>query len=105
MAGADSDSSAPSRLTLLQRDLLDGFFAREQRFHLTGGGALAGFYFGHRDTEDLDLFSEPGPDLTDSARVLERWPHVGQQSRAYRPIRTFAGSWSRAVTNAASWTS
>jgi hypothetical protein len=43
--------------------------------------------------------------LTDSARVLERWPHVGQQSRAYRPIRTFAGSWSRAVTNAASWTS
>lgn len=26
--------------------------------YLTGGTALAGFYLGHRDSEDLDLFSE-----------------------------------------------
>ena len=59
-----------SRLTKLQQDLLDGFFKREQRFFLTGGGALAGFYFGHRETEDLDLFSAPGPDLADVARTV-----------------------------------
>ena len=53
-------SSTPrSRLTLLQRDLLDAFFALERRLVLTGGGALAGFYFGHRDTEDIDLFIRP----------------------------------------------
>jgi hypothetical protein len=47
MAGGSKDSSAPSRLTPLQVDLLQAFFAREQRFVLTGGAALAGFYFGH----------------------------------------------------------
>lgn len=63
-------SSRPDRLTPLQRDLLAGFFAREQRLFLTGGAALAGFYFGHRETEDLDLFSAPGPDLAEPARAM-----------------------------------
>lgn len=61
-------SSPPSRLTSLQRDLLLAFFKGEQRFFLTGGAALAGFYFGHRDTEDLDLFTVPGTDLTEAAQ-------------------------------------
>lgn len=64
-------SSAPSRLSALQQELLAAFCEREQRFFLTGGGALAGFYFGHRTTEDLDLFSAPGPDLADAARSVE----------------------------------
>jgi nucleotidyltransferase AbiEii toxin of type IV toxin-antitoxin system len=65
-------SSPPlSRLTPLQRDLLDAFFAREHRLFLTGGGALAGFYFGHRTTEDLDLFAPPGLDLGEAARALD----------------------------------
>jgi hypothetical protein len=55
----------------LQRDLLGAFFEREQRFVLTGGGALAGFYFGHRDTEDIDLFGTPGLDLEDASRALD----------------------------------
>jgi hypothetical protein len=59
-----------SRLTPLQRDLLDAFFAREQRLFLTGGGALAGFYLGHRTTEDLDLFAVPGVDLDEPLRAL-----------------------------------
>jgi hypothetical protein len=63
-------ASPPSRLTPFQTDLLREFFAREQRLFLTGGGALAGFYFGHRDTEDLDLFSPPGLDLGDAARAM-----------------------------------
>lgn len=46
-----------SALSRLQRELLDAFFEREQRFFLTGGAALAGFYLGHRTTEDLDLFT------------------------------------------------
>jgi len=44
-------------LDRLQRDLLEAFFAREQRFFLTGGTALVGFYLHHRQTLDLDLFT------------------------------------------------
>ena len=33
------------------------FFSSEKRFFLTGGAALAGFYLGHRETHDLDLFT------------------------------------------------
>lgn len=51
------DSSAPSKLTALQREVLDAFFARERGFFLTGGAALAGFHLGHRTTDDLDLFT------------------------------------------------
>ena len=44
-------------LNKLQRDFLREFFGRENRFYLTGGAALAGFYLGHRETKDLDLFT------------------------------------------------
>lgn len=64
-------SSPPAdRLTPLQRELVAAFFARERRFTLTGGGALVGYYFGHRETLDLDFFAGPGPDLEDAARSL-----------------------------------
>lgn len=46
-----------STLNNLQHDFLREFFARENHFFLTGGAALVGFYFGHRKTEDLDLFT------------------------------------------------
>lgn len=58
------------RLTQLQRDLIAAFFEREQRFFLTGGAALAGFYLGHRSTEDLDLFASPGPSLEEALRAM-----------------------------------
>jgi len=48
---------APSRLGRLQTEVLHAFFRHEKRFFLTGGAALAGFYLGHRDTEDLDFFA------------------------------------------------
>ncbi len=41
----------------LQNDFLREFFKRENDFYLTGGAALVGFYFGHRETHDLDLFT------------------------------------------------
>ena len=44
-------------LNNLQNDFLQAFFARENRFFLSGGAALVGFYFGHRETHDLDLFT------------------------------------------------
>lgn len=44
-------------LSPFQRALLEAFFRRAPAFYLTGGGALAGFYLGHRRTEDLDLFT------------------------------------------------
>ena len=49
--------SSPSKLTSLQREVLDAFFQRERGFFLTGGAALAGFFLGHRPTDDLDLFT------------------------------------------------
>ncbi len=44
-------------LSALQQDVPAAFFSREHRFFLTGGAALAGFYLGHRETHDLDLFT------------------------------------------------
>lgn len=46
-----------STLNNLQKEFLGEFFKRENRFYLTGGAALAGFYLGHRETNDLDLFT------------------------------------------------
>lgn len=44
-------------LDSFQLEVLAGFFARQEGFFLTGGGALAGFYLDHRSTHDLDLFT------------------------------------------------
>ncbi len=44
-------------LNNLQNDFLQAFFSRENGFFLSGGAALVGFYFGHRETHDLDLFT------------------------------------------------
>jgi hypothetical protein len=58
-----------SRLTRLQADILEAFFSRETRFYLTGGGALAGYHLGHRETNDLDLFTL-SPAMEDGVRAL-----------------------------------
>lgn len=44
-------------LTSLQMDFLREFFVRDNSYFLSGGAALVGFYFGHRETNDLDLFT------------------------------------------------
>lgn len=59
-----------TRLTPLQRDLLEAFFARTQALFLTGGGTLVGYDFGHRTTDDLDLFGFPDVDLEEAERTL-----------------------------------
>ena len=60
-----------SRLTTLQADLLEAFFRHEDRFYLTGGGALAGYHLGHRETHDLDLFAL-APIMDDGVRALRQ---------------------------------
>ena len=77
-------------LSPLQRDLLDSFFRREPRFFLTGGAALAGYYLGHRRTEDLDLFTtfdaldEGDATLREAARELGATIESVQTSPTFR---------------------
>ena len=64
------------RLSSLQQRILEGLAPLEPRWTLTGGGALAGLYLGHRTTRDLDLFwrerRELGPLVTDAVALLGR---------------------------------
>ena len=80
MGGKKTASSSPDRLTPLQRDLLDAFFAREQRLFLTGGAALAGYDFPHRTTDDLDLFALPP---SDALKVSEDDPQAPTCKRCH----------------------
>ena len=50
-------------LTTLKKDFLLDFFSINNDFFLTGGSALSIFYFDHRYSYDLDLFSEKSKDL------------------------------------------
>jgi hypothetical protein len=49
----------------------------ENRFFLTGGAALAGFYLGHRETHDLDLFTLMDAMEEGSAAVVEAAREMG----------------------------
>lgn len=54
-------------LTDRQKAFLRSFACNEwlsEKFYLTGGTALSGFYFQHRYSEDLDFFSEEEFDVT-----------------------------------------
>lgn len=52
-------SDPQNQMTALQWSVLRGFFSSplSAQFFLTGGTALAGFYFGHRTSVDLDFFT------------------------------------------------
>lgn len=77
----------PERLTALQRDLLRAFFAEEHDLFLTGGAALAGFWSGHRTTDDLDLFGLAGVDLERAVRAL--WRAADRVGASLRPMETY----------------
>jgi len=86
-----------TELNKLQKDFLREFFSRESRFFLSGGGALVGFYLGHRETHDLDLFTledeiESGFALTtDSARSLGASVEPIQTSPEFRRLLVTLG--------------
>lgn len=86
-------SSARSKLTALQREVLDAFFQRERGFYLTGGAALAGFHLGHRTTDDLDLFTTQGAAfergrhvLLDVAAAIGGELHVRQDAPGFKRL-------------------
>jgi hypothetical protein len=74
-----------SRLTSLQVEILEAFFRREDRFYLTGGGALAGYHLGHRETHDLDLFT-PTSAVEDGVRALRA--AATDLGASWREVRT-----------------
>ena len=79
----------PNRLTPFQREVLREFFRREDRFFLTGGGALAGFHLGHRETLDLDLFTTSGPMDEGSRALAEVARHLGASFEQLRSAPDF----------------
>lgn len=56
-----------------QQDILRGFskIPDSQQFYLTGGTALAEFYFGHRLSYDLDLFTSERGLVLPFSRIVE----------------------------------
>lgn len=61
-------------ITSVQLDFLRRFFAASVGpvFFLTGGTALAGFHFGHRLSDDLDLFTQDDLALPTADSVVPR---------------------------------
>jgi hypothetical protein len=63
--------SSGGRLDELQKRILAALADVEPPFTLSGGGALAGVYLGHRVTRDLDLFWREQTELGDLPRTVE----------------------------------
>lgn len=81
---------ASHKLSALQQDFLRAFFAREPRFFLTGGAALVGFHLGHRETQDLDLFTledalDAGAAL--AAEIARQWGASLESIQTYPDFR------------------
>ena len=77
------------QLSSLQLDFLTAFFRREDRFFLTGGAALVGFYLGHRETHDLDLFTLEDAMIEGMAAVGEVAREMGATFEAIHTAPTF----------------
>ena len=60
-------------LSAFQKEVLHAFvnLPDSNRFYLTGGTALAEFYFGHRLSFDLDLFTSDQPLISPFSRLFE----------------------------------
>ncbi len=60
-------------LTKLQEDVLKNFFTQQigKSYFLTGGTALSGFYFYHRESIDLDLFTFETIEIEPVRQVFE----------------------------------
>lgn len=60
-------------LTRLQEEVLQSFFAQPigESYFLTGGTALSGFYFHHRESIDLDLFTFEMIEIEPVKQILE----------------------------------
>jgi predicted nucleotidyltransferase component of viral defense system len=70
----------------LQRSILQALAGLEPPFVLTGGAAVAGLYFGHRQTRDLDLFWRGRRVLDELPEKVER--RLREVGFEVRPIQT-----------------
>jgi hypothetical protein len=76
--------------TPLKRDFLRAWFARDQRFFLTGGSALGIFYLDHRRSYDLDLFTDEevtGKEIQNL--IIQVVNEIGAESEAVRSAPDF----------------
>jgi hypothetical protein len=64
-------------LDVFQDEVLEAFFAREDGFFLTGGGALAGYHLRHRGTESLELCTVEDRVRVGEAALLEVAGDIG----------------------------
>jgi hypothetical protein len=80
-----------SLLRPLEQDVLQAFFELEksEAFVLTGGAALAEFYFQHRLSNDLDLFTLDEQAYAEiNAQVTALAQAVGAEQKSVRPLTT-----------------
>lgn len=76
--------------TPLKRDFLRAWFAREQRFFLSGGSALGLFYLDHRLSFDLDFFTSESVDGKEVQNLVFRFAaEVGADCVAIRTAPDF----------------
>lgn len=82
---------ADGSLTTFQCRLLALLGDLRPRWRLTGGGALAGFHAGHRETRDLDLFWPPMDGFREVVLETERCLRaVGLRVEPIQTTPTFA---------------
>jgi hypothetical protein len=65
-------SSPSDQLSPLQREFLRALSAHPSGFFLSGGAVLVGWVFGHRHTDDLDLFTTDDAPMRDADRLARR---------------------------------
>ncbi|MEZ5384541.1 MAG: nucleotidyl transferase AbiEii/AbiGii toxin family protein [Prosthecobacter sp.] len=74
----------------MKRDFLRAWFAREQRFFLTGGSALGLFYLDHRRSYDLDLFTSEEVEGIEVQNLVRRVAaEIGADCEALRTAPDF----------------
>lgn len=78
-----------SRLSSFQWRILRVLAGTEPSWTLTGGGALAGIYLGHRATRDLDLFWHSLSQLPNTYPIVERLQNAGYDVVPLRTSPTF----------------
>lgn len=62
------------RFTPIQKTVFDSFIKDDlhKDFYFTGGTALKVFYFNHRESEDLDFFSEDDFDTDQAVKFMQK---------------------------------
>ena len=90
-------------LTDWQKQILVDFFASPvvKNFYLTGGTALSAFYFAHRESKDLDLFSSEPFEMKAIQEILKT---IGSQLLATYSEKVSTQTYKEIYLEHADWT-